>query len=82
MEYENFEVAFEHLKSIIEKFETNDNISLDELVKNYEEGMKAYAYCSKKLDDTQKIIKLIDENNTTDINWINNTFMQINNWYL
>lgn len=82
MEYENFEVAFEHLKSIIEKFETNDNISLDELVKNYEEGMKAYTYCSKKLDDTQKIIKLIDENNATDINWINNTFMQINNWYL
>ena len=67
MEYENFEVAFEHLKSIIEKFETNDNISLNELVKNYEEGMKAYSYCSRKLDDTQKIIKLIDENNATDI---------------
>lgn len=82
MEYENFEIAFEHLKSIIEKFETNDNISLDELVKNYEEGMKAYSYCSKKLDDTQKTIKLIDDSSTEINNWINNTFMQINNWYL
>ncbi|NYB73518.1 exodeoxyribonuclease VII small subunit [Sedimentibacter hydroxybenzoicus DSM 7310] len=61
MEYENFETAFEHLKSIIDKFEAKENISLDELVKNYEEGMKAYTYCSNKLDDTQKKIKLIDE---------------------
>ncbi len=61
MEYKNFETALEHLKSIIEKFEKSDNISLDELVKNYEEGMKAYSYCSKKLDDTQKKIKIIDE---------------------
>ncbi|HCX61513.1 MAG TPA: exodeoxyribonuclease VII small subunit [Clostridiales bacterium] len=67
MEYKNFEAAFEHLKSIIDKFESNENISLDELVKNYEEGMKAYTYCSNKLDDTQKKIKLIDEINPTEI---------------
>lgn len=67
MEYKNFEAAFDHLKSIIDKFESNENISLDELVKNYEEGMKAYTYCSNKLDDTQKKIKLIDEINPTEI---------------
>ena len=61
MEYESFEAAFEQLKSIIDNFEANENISLDELVKNYEEGMKAYKYCSNKLEDTQKKIRLIDE---------------------
>lgn len=60
-EYENFEDALEHLKKIIQEFESNENISMDQLVKNYEQGMKAYSYCYKKLDDTQKQIKIIDE---------------------
>lgn len=61
MEYENFESALEHLKKVIQKFEGNDDLSIDELLKNYEEGMKAYSYCAKKLEDTQKKIKIIDK---------------------
>lgn len=61
MEYESFESALEHLKKIIQEFENSDSISIDELLKNYEEGMKAYSYCAKKLEDTQKKIKIIDE---------------------
>lgn len=61
MEYESFESALEHLKKIIQEFEGNENISIDELLKNYEEGMKAYSFCAKKLEDTQKKIKIIDE---------------------
>lgn len=61
MEYENFENAFEHLKKIVHKFEDSDNISIDDLLKNYEEGMKAYSFCYKKLEDTQKKIKIIDD---------------------
>jgi exodeoxyribonuclease VII small subunit len=62
MEYESFENALEQLKKIIKTFEENENISIDELLKNYEEGMKAYSFCAKKLEDTQKKIKIIDEN--------------------
>lgn len=62
MEYENFESAFEHLKKIVQEFEERDNISIDDLLKNYEEGMKAYSFCYKKLEDTQKKIKIIDDN--------------------
>lgn len=62
MEYDSFESALEHLKKIIQKLEENDNISIDELIKNYEEGMKAYSFCAKKLEDTQKKLKVIDEN--------------------
>lgn len=61
MEYESFESALEHLKKIIAEFEESDNISIDDLLNNYEEGMRAYSFCSKKLEDTQKKIKIIDE---------------------
>jgi exodeoxyribonuclease VII small subunit len=61
MEYDSFESALEELKNIVRKFENND-ITIDELLENYEKGMKAYSFCMKKLDDTQRKIKIIDEN--------------------
>jgi len=61
MEYDSFESALEELKNIVRKFENND-ITIDELLENYENGMKAYSFCMKKLDDTQRKIKIIDEN--------------------
>lgn len=62
MKYDNFESAFDHLKNIVQEFEKGDSLSIDDLLKNYEEGMKAYSFCAKKLEDTQKKIKIIDEN--------------------
>ncbi|NLJ57507.1 MAG: exodeoxyribonuclease VII small subunit [Tissierellia bacterium] len=62
MKFDNFENALEELKKIVQIFEDNDNITIDELLSNYEKGMEAYHYCSKKLDDTRKKIKIIDEN--------------------
>ena len=61
MEYESFESALEELKNIVQKFENKKDITIDELLNNYENGMKAYSFCMKKLDDTQKKIKIIDE---------------------
>lgn len=60
--YDSFESALEDLKKIVQGFENNDDISIDDLLKNYEQGMKAYSYCTKKLEDTQKKIKIIDDN--------------------
>jgi exodeoxyribonuclease VII small subunit len=62
MEYEGFEDALEELKNIVLQFENKKDITLDDLLKNYERGIKAYSFCMKKLDDTQKKIKFIDEN--------------------
>lgn len=62
MEYESFESALEHLKNIVQEFENTDNISIEDLLKNYEQGMIAYTFCMKKLEDTQKKIKIIDSN--------------------
>lgn len=61
MEYESFESALEELKTIVLKFENSKDITIDDLLINYEKGMKAYYFCMKKLDDTQKKIKIIDE---------------------
>lgn len=62
MNYESFENAFMHLQNIVQKFEDTDNISIDDLLTNYEEAMKAYSFCMKKLEDTQKKIKIIESN--------------------
>ena len=61
MEFDSFESALEELKRIVEKFESDKDISIDDLLINYERGMKAYSFCTKKLEDTQKRIKIIDE---------------------
>lgn len=62
MNYESFENAFTHLQNIVQKFEDTDNISIDDLLTSYEDAMKAYAFCMKKLEDTQKKIKIIESN--------------------
>ncbi|MDD2494563.1 MAG: exodeoxyribonuclease VII small subunit [Tissierellia bacterium] len=62
MEYKDFESAFDDLKKIVQEFENSDNLSMDDLIKNYEQGMNAYTYCMKKLENTQKKIQIIDSN--------------------
>lgn len=62
MEYQNFEAALENLKKVVGEFENADNMSIEDLLKNYEEGMEAYSFCMKKLEDTQKKIKIIESN--------------------
>ncbi len=59
--YDSFEGALEDLKRIVQNFESGEDISIDDLLTNYEQGMSAYSYCSRKLEDTQKKIKIIDE---------------------
>ena len=60
--FESFESAFEYLKNIVQKFEITENIPIEDLLEYYEQGMTAYSFCMKKLEDTQKKIKVIDSN--------------------
>lgn len=59
--YDNFEVAFQKLREIVENYENNDDMTLDELVTNYEMGMNAYKFCVSKLEKAEQKIKIIDE---------------------
>ena len=55
---DSFEEAFEKLRQISEKIES-ENLTLDESIALFEEGVKLSAYCSKILEEAkQKITKL------------------------
>lgn len=58
--FESFEEAFNKLKFITGNFEGNEDLTLDELVKKYEDGINAYNFCVNKLEEAEKKIKIID----------------------
>lgn len=58
----NFEEAIEELEDIVEALETGEK-SLDESMTAFEKGIKLSNYCSKILNDAEKkIISLMEEN--------------------
>ena len=61
-ENENFEELIKKLEAITNKLE-NDKLSLDESVALFEEGMKLSKKCNTKLEEAEKkITMLINEN--------------------
>ncbi|MEM2900511.1 MAG: exodeoxyribonuclease VII small subunit [Thermoplasmata archaeon] len=58
----SFEAALKKLEEIVERLESGE-LSLQEMVSNFEEGMKLSLYCKKILIEVQgKVEKIIDEN--------------------
>ena len=63
----NFEVSLQKLEKIIEKLEDGD-ISLEESVKSFEEGIGLVKECQKQLSqDELKVKKLLDNGDTVDL---------------
>ncbi len=54
----NFEKALIRLEEIVNKLE-NEELSLDESLKIFEEGINLYRLCSKELNEAEKKISLI-----------------------
>ena len=50
-----FEVAFSELEKIVKKLEQG-NLTLDESIKLFEEGIKLSKICSSKLEEAEKKI--------------------------
>ena len=55
-----FERAMEQLEKIVETMESGA-LSLEQSLKQFEEGMKLSQYCAQKLDETEKKITTIME---------------------
>ena len=55
-----FEKAMEQLEKIVEIMESGA-LSLEQSLKQFEEGMKLSQYCAQKLDETEKKISIIME---------------------
>lgn len=55
----DFETSLERLESLVEEMESGE-LSLEEMIKHFEEGSKLVTLCSKKLTEVeQKIEKLV-----------------------
>jgi len=55
-----FEKALEQLEKIVETMESGA-LSLEQSLKQFEEGMQLSQFCAQKLDETEKKISLIME---------------------
>ena len=63
----NFEVSLQKLEKIIEKLEDGD-ISLEESVKSFEQGIGLVKECQKQLSQAElKVKKLLDNGDTVDL---------------
>ena len=61
MSKENFEESMKKLESIVTELETS-NLSLDESVSKFEEGMKLSKQFNKMLEEAEKKITILLEN--------------------
>jgi len=71
MEEINFEEAMKKLEQITDELEKGD-LSLDESVKKFEEGIKLSKECNKILEDSEKRINILINNdgNITEENFL------------
>ena len=61
MAEEKFEDAMKRLEDIVQSLESGD-LSLDDTLGIFEEGMKIVSFCSKKLEEAeQKVTMLVKE---------------------
>ena len=58
MAKEKFEDALEKLEDIVKKMEAGD-LSLDEALKSFEEGIKLIRLCQAKLDEAEQRVEML-----------------------
>lgn len=58
MAKQTFEGAMKRLESIVRELESGD-LSLDEALKKFQDGVKLSRFCSNKLDETEKKVSIL-----------------------
>ncbi len=58
MAKQTFESAVKRLESIVHELESGD-LTLDEALKKFQEGVKLSRLCSNKLDETEKKVSIL-----------------------
>ena len=66
VDMQKFEDMLTELKKIVDELETG-NISLDESLKQFEVGTKLIKDCHKQLEEFQRKISILGENNNGEI---------------
>jgi exodeoxyribonuclease VII small subunit len=69
---DSFEKAYQRLQEILQILETKtEEISLDDLLEYYEEGLKLLKVCREKLTEAELKIEKISSNTGEDSNSVN-----------
>ncbi|MES0349129.1 MAG: exodeoxyribonuclease VII small subunit [Desulfobacteria bacterium] len=58
MAKQTFENAMKRLEAIVQEIESGD-LTLDEALKKFQEGVKLSNFCSNKLDETEKKVSIL-----------------------
>jgi exodeoxyribonuclease VII small subunit len=58
MAAEKFETVLKKLEDVVKKLESGE-LSLDESLKAFEEGVKYASFCSKKLDEAESRVEIL-----------------------
>ena len=66
MPTKTFEDALEQFEQIVKELESGD-LPLEKAVKKFEEGMRLSKFCTKKLNETEKRIMVLLENEKGDL---------------
>ncbi|MDY6863252.1 MAG: exodeoxyribonuclease VII small subunit [Thermodesulfobacteriota bacterium] len=66
MDEKNFEEAFKKLEEVVGKLEGGD-LSLEDSLKLFEEGIDLSRFCSKKLDEAEKKVEILLKDTHGDI---------------
>ncbi|MBW2108251.1 MAG: exodeoxyribonuclease VII small subunit [Deltaproteobacteria bacterium] len=61
-----FEGAMKRLEAIVRELETGD-LGLDDALKRFQEGIKLSRFCSKKLDESEKKVTLLLQDDTGEV---------------
>ncbi|MGD8763780.1 MAG: exodeoxyribonuclease VII small subunit [Desulfobacteraceae bacterium] len=66
MAKKTFEQSMKQLEQIVQDLESGD-LSLENAIKKFEEGIRLSKYCSKKLEETEKKISILLKDNNGEI---------------
>ena len=66
MPTKTFEGALEQFEQIVKELESGD-LPLEKAIKKFEEGVRLSKFCSKKLNETEKRIMVLLENEKGDL---------------
>jgi exodeoxyribonuclease VII small subunit len=58
MPKQSFESALKRLEKIVEELESGD-LSLENALKKFEEGVQLSKFCTQKLDETEKKVQIL-----------------------
>jgi len=58
MAVEKFETSLKKLEEVVKKLESGD-LSLEDSLKAFEEGVKHAGFCAKKLDEAERRVELL-----------------------